>query len=148
MNDNQKSPLIKLVYFSEAITPLDNLDVEMILKGAREKNHDHHVSGMLVFCNSFFLQCLEGPRAEVNEIFDAIHSDARHFNMNIVEVSEIQKRQFPDWDMDYIGDVLMKKLDLDLDLPELEEYEQFYPPHLSAETLEKILVHMRKLKTS
>ncbi|MEM9101685.1 MAG: BLUF domain-containing protein [Pseudomonadota bacterium] len=104
--------MIELIYYSRAIKPLTNNDVSIILEGAQEKNRERHLSGMLMFCNDIFLQLLEGERREVNHLFQSISHDARHFDIQIISVREIQMRSFSVWSMAYLGAKEEKEIEI------------------------------------
>ena len=94
--------MLKLIYLSKAIRPLSEIDVEKLLKGAREKNAQMDISGALIYFDKTFIQWIEGPNDKINELFQSISHDARHYKISIVDVSEVTSRQFAQWKMKYI----------------------------------------------
>lgn len=97
--------LIRLIYCSEA-NPLRFNGAEMvsIMKASNRNNTEMGLSGLLCFTNQFFLQCLEGERNVVNEIFASIMNDFRHQNVQLMLIEDIKQRDFPDWAMGLVSD--------------------------------------------
>ena len=56
---------------------------------------------MLLYCNSCFIQLLEGEEAELNKLFDLISLDPRHNEVAKIIDGCIEKPRFPDWSMGY-----------------------------------------------
>ena len=81
--------LVRLVYASRVVRPLDDGDLEQILHSARENNQAAGVTGMLCFHRKFFLQCLEGSRSQVNRIYQHILNDKRHEEIVILDYQEM-----------------------------------------------------------
>lgn len=50
-----------------------------------------------------FLQCLEGHRREVNQLYHTIIRDKRHRDPAILLFEEISRRDFSEWSMGYLG---------------------------------------------
>lgn len=94
--------LVSLVYASTTSDQFQSSDVESILASARSHNSARAISGLLCFSNKYFLQCLEGSRAEVNETYLKILNDSRHKNIELLGFREISKRQFAGWSMGYV----------------------------------------------
>ncbi|MTI63932.1 MAG: blue light sensor protein [Methylophaga sp.] len=53
-----------------------------ILSQSGVNNKKSAISGALCFNGDFFLQCPEGGRAAVNELYRRIHDDHRHLRMS------------------------------------------------------------------
>lgn len=94
--------LVRLVYASKVSEHFQPSDIETILKSAKDNNKRHGVSGILCFNHKYFLQCLEGSRAKVNEIFNIISRDPRHKEIVLLEYQTINYREFADWSMAYV----------------------------------------------
>src|SRR5262245_11680416 len=52
---------------------------------------------------SIFPQVLEGPRAEVERLYETLNHDPRHKDLLLLLSEPLGARQFPDWSMAYIG---------------------------------------------
>jgi hypothetical protein len=53
------------------------------------------------------VQCLEGPRPAVNELYATILRDERHSDVVLLEYGDTQNRLFADWSMAFLksGDI-------------------------------------------
>ena len=122
MNDEQ--PLVELIYFSCSIKSLTKEDFELILQDAQRKNKTQNISGAIYYCNGFFLQLIEGPRQNINRLFQSICHDARHYDISLISFRNIQQKRFDQWSMEYldqdISELLkqqsIQQLDLDTSL--------------------------------
>lgn len=94
--------LYRLIYYSEAADNLTIQDVKSISAKASLKNKSLLVSGGLLYCESKFLQILEGGISPVNKLFDTILRDPRHKNMSLIEFTRIKQREFEGWDMSLV----------------------------------------------
>lgn len=101
--------LTRLIYVSTVTDAFTAEDVEAILAVAREKNQANNVTGALCFNRKYFLQCLEGSRAKVNETYHRILNDPRHEKIIMLEYQEIVEREFYDWTMAYMPDMSITK---------------------------------------
>lgn len=101
--------LVRLIYVSSVTEIFQPRDIESILASARESNHANSVTGALCFNRNYFLQCLEGSRAKVNETYHRILNDKRHENIVMLEYQEIVEREFYDWTMAYMPDMAVTK---------------------------------------
>jgi len=101
----EPSSLYSLVYTSTASEPLAKSDLEHILDGARKRNIDEQVTGLLLFTDGNFMQYLEGPQSSVLKLFDIIKKSSLH--EQVVQVSQlpITKREYGDWSMAFLADV-------------------------------------------
>ncbi|WP_070965364.1 BLUF domain-containing protein [Vibrio sonorensis] len=94
--------LVRLIYASRISDGMSNQDIENILESARKNNRKENVTGVLLFNRNYFLQCIEGSRSKVNQIYHKILNDQRHQEIVILSYDEINKRDFSDWHMGYI----------------------------------------------
>jgi len=94
--------LVRLIYTSTITEQFEVDDIARILKVARVNNKALNVTGLLSFNRRFFLQCLEGTRKDVNEIYHKIVTDDRHKNPEIIDYQTISAREFAGWNMGYL----------------------------------------------
>lgn len=94
--------LVRLIYTSTASENFDIKEVESVLESARRINHDKAISGILCFNRNYFLQCLEGERESVNDLYIKISKDPRHHSVTLMHYEEISEREFENWSMGYI----------------------------------------------
>lgn len=93
--------MYRIMYLSTAIVRFTDEELEELLVIARKNNSTLNVTGLLIIKGRSFLQCLEGPKEAVNEIFEKIKLDKRHNSIiELIEEDEGQ-RYFPDWSMGY-----------------------------------------------
>ena len=95
--------MISLIYASSAPRLIRHEDLIAILKKAREKNERLGITGMLLYKNGNFLQVLEGPEKEVQEVFDTIMQDTRHNKVLLILKRTISKRDFSEWQMGFVN---------------------------------------------
>ena len=93
--------LFHLIYISDAVAPMSEGDLVDLLHQSRDRNMQHHITGMLLYKDGHFMQVLEGDEASVMAIFADIEVDARHTNVRTLREEYIQFRSFPDWAMGF-----------------------------------------------
>ncbi len=93
--------LVQLIYYSKSASPLEtkNAVLKSILRSAEKNNPDLGISGLLLFSNEFFLQALEGPRSQVNDLYFRIQKDPRHSDSQMLLYRDIHQRDFGNWSM-------------------------------------------------
>ncbi len=77
----------------------DNL--KNLLNKSRQKNERQKISGMLLYLDPFFIQILEGEEQFVNELFNTIKQDPRHYKVSLIYKKPIEERSFADWSMGF-----------------------------------------------
>ena len=130
-------PFVRLIYFSSAVREMTLSDMKEILKVARTNNQNNGLCGMLCYDNQYFVQVLEGPRANVNELLFKIAEDPRHADLVIAHYEYIEQPTFKDWNMGYAGSTpqlvqMLEKLN----------QSEFNPSELPPQHLHAILKHM------
>lgn len=112
--------------------------LENILDSAHRNNLDMGVTGFLMFDNNYFLQCLEGNRQKISELYHKISGDERHTEIQIIKAAPITQRLFNKWSMGYLAgehinrELLMKYCDSNI----------FEPHNMSPESCLAILVEL------
>ena len=115
--------LVRLLYCSRAVDTSHDA-IEAILTTSRQHNALSGITGILCYGGGIFLQCIEGGRMQVSELFGAIQQDARHKDVALLHFEEIFERHFSGWSM---GQVNISKLNHSVLLkysekPELDPY--------------------------
>lgn len=95
--------LVRLVYASYANAAMSDEDIEAILEKSKVNNRAKNISGVLMYSDRYFFQCLEGERKDVNRIYLRIATDPRHSRFMQIEYSQIDARLFPSWSMEYVA---------------------------------------------
>ena len=62
----------QLLYTSKAVNPFSDDEVKKLLETARLNNSKKSITGMLLYCNSNFIQLLEGNEQDLAELFHII----------------------------------------------------------------------------
>lgn len=93
--------LVRLLYASRAVQPIDGRTLDAILDRSRAYNRDHGITGVLCAyeTGNGFLQVLEGAREEINKLYNRIVADARHTDVVLLDYQEIEQRRFASWRM-------------------------------------------------
>lgn len=108
------SDIHQLVYASRAtFQPADNgggvePEVARILMQSRRNNPRRQLVGALYYGDGCFFQCLEGPRATLDELFGRLQEDSRHRDVMVLRRQPVDAPSFVDWSMKYVpaaGDV-------------------------------------------
>jgi hypothetical protein len=76
--------------------------VQDILEGARKKNEEAGITGILILREGFFLQLLEGEKETVQRTLERIKHDRRHIEVEVLLEFEDQHRIFPKWSMGFV----------------------------------------------
>jgi hypothetical protein len=114
--------------------------IQEILKVSRTKNAAHNITGMLCYDPKFFMQCLEGPKGVVNELYGDIVRDSRHTQITLLEYQDIEERTFGDWSMAFVRAK-------DLDAPVLRKFAgRGNPFALSSEQARDLVMEIVKQK--
>ncbi|WP_394647964.1 BLUF domain-containing protein [uncultured Sphingomonas sp.] len=93
-------PVFQLVYQSRATRPLDNVELDRLALSAATFNRQHHVTGLLLYDGSRFIQALEGTHDAVTLAMNRIDVDPLHDSIAYVERRFVARRQFGGWAMD------------------------------------------------
>jgi signal transduction histidine kinase len=107
MNDVNKadnSAVYQLIYASKAVDNVCENDLIAILTTARKFNQLSYITGMLIYHHGFFLQIIEGEKADIiNLFYSHITNDKRHHNISVFHEGYALKREFPNWQMGFYG---------------------------------------------
>ena len=95
----QMADLYSLVYVSTATRLLAIDDIGRLLEKARQRNLDQDVTGVLLYSDGNFMQCLEGPAARLASVYETIKSDSLHFGVIDLVREPIKSREFSEWSM-------------------------------------------------
>jgi len=91
--------LYHLIYTSTPAYPIVDSGMEEILKTAREHNSRFQVTGMLICLPYSFVQLIEGPKEQIQQLYKNIQRDPRHLKVTILREGPITARYFPNWTM-------------------------------------------------
>lgn len=122
--------MLSLIYVSSSVTLMNSDELLEILRVSRENNEVKDITGMLLYKGGNFMQVLEGPDDAVETLFARIATDRRHKDVQVISREQIQKRQFPSWEMAFQN----------LDSPEIKTepgFSQFLHDDFTAEIYKK-----------
>lgn len=94
--------LVRLIYVSYSSIELTDEDVAQILATSRINNKNCNITGLLMYSDRYFFQCLEGERKQVNKTYLRILADNRHSRCLIISYIDIVARLFPNWSMEQV----------------------------------------------
>lgn len=95
--------LVRLVYVSYANSAMSEKEIGEILEKSKANNGKRNISGVLMYSDRYFLQCLEGERKDVNKTYLRIAADTRHSRCMQIEYSQVDSRLFTNWSMEYVA---------------------------------------------
>lgn len=101
--------LVQLLYASRTNDEMTPDDIRGILATSQANNARAGVTGALFYNSRFFLQCLEGSRQAVNQVYARILGDQRHCDPLLLRYREIDERDFAGWSMGYVGEGILKR---------------------------------------
>ena len=120
--------LYELVYVSAATREMSPSDLTDILDQSREKNDRLHITGLLVYHQSEFMQLLEGSKAEIFSLYETICKDERNQQNRLMWDGPIAQKSFEDWSMAFLAPS-------ELSLEGKPAYSSFLQRGLSAQAL-------------
>lgn len=118
--------MLSLIYVSSSVQEMNPEELLDILKVSRENNVASDVTGLLLYKGGNFMQVLEGTDTVVMDLYEKIKKDTRHKDVSLISTEQIQKRQFPAWEMAFTN----------LDNPEIKNepgYSQFLHDEFTAD---------------
>ncbi|MGL6289620.1 MAG: BLUF domain-containing protein [Silanimonas sp.] len=92
--------LRRLIYRSHAAAGFGLAELLAMMTKARENNAVRRVTGLLVHQHGLFLQALEGPAVEVEDLWQVIRRDSRHEGVVLLGERDVPSRWFGDWSME------------------------------------------------
>lgn len=95
------TPLVSVSYVSTAVDAFDDAALAELLAQSRASNHDHDLTGMLLYRRGRFFQVLEGPQDAVDELMTKIRRDPRHTDVRVLLTEPLDERRFSEWTMGY-----------------------------------------------
>ncbi|MBW8366662.1 MAG: BLUF domain-containing protein [Arenimonas sp.] len=97
--------LLRLTYASRATFPLNRFtsgiqsEVARIMVQSRRNNPRQQLVGALYFGDGCFFQCLEGPEAAVEALYQRLHGDPRHTDLRVLARENVSSTRFSNWAM-------------------------------------------------
>ena len=88
-----------IVYISKAARRVTPNDLQHILEGARRRNVEEGITGVLLYADGYFMQYLEGPAAGLHRIYAVIKTHPLHYGLVDLMREPIHAREFTEWSM-------------------------------------------------
>lgn len=101
--------LVRIIYVSKRNKSNSLDDLNQILQVAQANNQRHELTGLLAFNHQYFLQVLEGGRAEVSQLLGNLYADPRHSDLTVLEFDHIDRRVFGEWSMQFVPATAISK---------------------------------------
>lgn len=92
-------PLVRLVYASRKTEVFNHGELAAIMRVSIRNNLAHNLTGLLLVGEECCLQCLEGERKAVNQLYQKLLQDERHQELEVLDYIEIDARYFSQWPM-------------------------------------------------
>ena len=99
--DPANPPLFRIVYVSSAADSFSPEELLGLLKKARVRNTAADLTGLLLYHDGNFMQCLEGPEPAVKATHARILKDPRHFGCITLIKAPAKERLFSDSSMGF-----------------------------------------------
>ena len=91
--------LSTLTYQSRAVSLFSEAELHALLQTAQARNKASNITGLLIYDNGRFFQCLEGPAQSLSMLWDAIQKDTRHTDVELLGNAPTANRFFANWDL-------------------------------------------------
>ncbi len=91
--------LERLIYKSIATQTLGSLHLFHLLTEARKRNKQLGITGLLIYTQDLFYQCIEGPPQALDLMWQSLQNDPRHHDLALLVREPQSARQFADWNM-------------------------------------------------
>ena len=91
--------LVHCIYTSVQSRPLGPETIDTLVRHSRESNRANDITGVLLHVGATFFQVLEGPRDQVDKLYQKILVDPRHTHVTRIIYEPIVKRFFADSSM-------------------------------------------------
>jgi hypothetical protein len=91
--------LYAIVYVSTAAKPVPLSELMHLLDGARRRNAEEGITGLLLYSDRSFMQYLEGPAGGLSRVYEIIKRHPLHYGLIDLIREPIHEREFADWAM-------------------------------------------------
>lgn len=91
--------LERILYQSRATNDFSSLHLFNLLTAAQQRNERLGITGHLLYVRGVFTQCIEGPAHHVEHLWQRLHEDSRHHDLQLLLRRPIEHRNFPEWSM-------------------------------------------------
>lgn len=95
----QHHDLFCIVYASTAVRPVIWSELPHLMERARKRNAAESLTGVLLYADGTFMQCLEGPAVGLSRVYASIKAHPQHYGLLDLVREPIQAREFSEWPM-------------------------------------------------
>lgn len=78
---------------------MGTLELFNLLNQSRQKNARLGITGHLLYADGMFTQCLEGPAASLDGLWQSLIKDPRHDAIAVIDRTSVHDRRFEEWSM-------------------------------------------------
>ncbi|MEN9904121.1 MAG: Blue light- and temperature-regulated antirepressor YcgF [Pseudomonadota bacterium] len=75
----------------------------LLVERARHANQMHGITGQLVYYDHGFMQYLEGPAPALDDLWQLLQRDPRHYEVELLARYPLTRRRFPGSPMMFLG---------------------------------------------
>ncbi len=93
--------LRQFLYLSRATHKMAESDLRDLLEGSRRSNMVHGITGLLLYADMHFIQCLESASEAVAQLTENIRRDARNEAFTVLLDRQVDERSFQKWSMGF-----------------------------------------------
>ncbi|MBD0403415.1 BLUF domain-containing protein [Flammeovirga sp. EKP202] len=90
------------IYSSQTNDEIETESLRDIQTIAKRENLAHSITGYLTYKKETFIQYIEGPEKEIEQLIKNLHNDKRHTILKSIHFPPKTERVFKDWSMRYI----------------------------------------------
>ena len=91
----------QLLYISLAPRGMHEEDLKDLLGEARRLNLEHDITGLLIYVDRLFMQCIEGRPEGIGQLADNIRNDERNIDFTVLLDHQVEELAFPRWSMGF-----------------------------------------------
>lgn len=88
-----------IVYVSKAARPVTTDDLQHMLIGARRRNLEEGITGVLLYADGYFMQHLEGAEAGLHRVYTLIKAHPLHYGLINLVREPTSAREYAEWSM-------------------------------------------------
>jgi hypothetical protein len=100
---------------------MDEDELASILSASRRNNGRDGLTGLLMYHDGKFLQCLEGPKDILMKTLIRIRLDKRHTGLRVLLDQESEERMFGAWEMGFESQLQGERLEGFVDIADKVE---------------------------
>lgn len=103
--------MYRLYYVSTACPDLGEDDIKSLVDAAAAKNQRLGITGALAYDGERFAQILEGAKAEVSALMNAIRADGRHSGVVVMDEKPVQRRIYEGWALKHMDSLIFENFE-------------------------------------